>query len=101
MEVAVEATVVEEPRGEETAAGTEGGREMDKKASDQKDSEAKEVKKAEETSGGATKTAVGAMVGQEVKAVAARIPPPTEVALHRGVDPWTARNSTTPNWRGS
>lgn len=101
---AVEATVVEEAGDEETVAETEVVLAMAKEATDLKDSEAKEAMEAkavEGTSDAATKTAVGAMVDKEVKAVVARTPLRTEAGLHRAVDPWTARISTTPNWRGS
>ena len=99
--VVVEPTVVEEARGEETVAETEVVLAMAKEPPDLKDSEAKEAKAVEGTSAAATKTAVGAMVDKEVKAVVARILPPTEAHLLREVDPWKARISTTPNWRGS
>ena len=101
---AVEATVVEEAGDEETVAETEEVRAMAKEAIDRTDSEAKEAREAkavEGTSDAATKTAVGAMVDKEVKAVVAPTPLRTEVHLLRKVDPWKARISTTPNWRDS
>ena len=74
---------------------------MDREATDLTDSETMEAKAVAVTSAAATKTAVGAMVDKEVKAVVAPTPPRTEADLHRAVNPWTGKISMTPNWQGS